>query len=75
MPDEVEYIDEYLERHFKKLCGCEHRKITVRDFVLKNPRGTFLITMSGHITCCIDGVVYDTFDPGDRFIWDVYEVE
>lgn len=74
MPDEVEYIDEYLDRHFKKLCGCKEDRITVREFVLDNPMGTYLITMSGHITCCIDGYIYDTFDPGDRFIWDAYEV-
>lgn len=76
MPDDVLYIDEYLERNFDKICGCRDRyKITVRDFVRQNPRGTYLITMSGHITCAIDGVIYDTFDPSDRFVWGAYKVE
>ena len=74
MPDEVDYIDDYLRANFKRVCGCKGLQRTVGDFALNHPKGTFLITMSGHITCCIDGCIYDTFDPSDRFIWDVYEV-
>ena len=76
MPDDVTYIDEYLERKFKKICGCKERKrISVGDFVDAHPNGTYLITMSGHITCCINGCIYDTFNPEDRIVWDVYKVE
>ena len=75
MPDDVTYIDEYLERHFDRIYSCkDNQHITVGEFVGRNPYGTYLITMSGHITCAIDGVVYDTFDPSDRFIWGVYRV-
>jgi hypothetical protein len=75
MMDEVEYIDEYLEKNFKKLCGCKNQvKVTVAQFVETHPQGTYLITMNGHITCCVDGCVYDTFNPEDRIIWGVYEV-
>lgn len=76
MLDETAYIDEYLERKFKKICGCKDNvKITVGDFVEKNPVGTYLITMNGHITCCIDGCIYDTFNPKDRIIWGIYKVK
>ena len=76
MLDETAYIDEYLERKFKKICGCKDNvKITVGDFVEKNPVGTYLITMNGHITCCIDGCIYDTFNPKDRVIWGIYKVK
>lgn len=75
MPDDVDYIDEYLERHFDKIYFCNKNcRTTVGEFVRRNPIGTYLITMSGHITCAIDGVIYDTFDPSDRFIWGVYRV-
>lgn len=30
---------------------------------------------ANHITCAIDGVCYDTFDPSDRLIWCVYFVK
>lgn len=75
MPDEVDYIDDFLRTHFEKICGCKYRQMTVRDFAREARKGTFLITMNGHITCCIDGCIYDTFDPGDRYIWDIYKVE
>ncbi len=75
MPDDVTYIDEYLDINFKKIYSCRNNnKITVGEFVKHNPFGIFLITMNGHITCAIDGLIYDTFDPSDRFIWGVYKV-
>ena len=30
--------------------------------------------MGGHITCVIDGVIYDTFDPSERYLWCAYYV-
>lgn len=76
MPDDVTYIDEYLERRFRKVCGCKDRiRITVGEFVDTHPQGTYLITMRGHITCAIDGCIYDTFNPRDRFVWGAYKVK
>lgn len=76
MADETKYIDEYLDRKFIKVCGCRlDERITVRDFCEQHPQGTYLITMAGHITCCIDGCIFDTFDPQDRLVWDAYKVE
>lgn len=75
MPDDVIYIDEYLERRYPKVCDCEGMGITVKEFVRRHPIGTFLITMAGHITCSINGVIYDTFDPSSRYIWEAYQVK
>lgn len=76
MVDEVQYIDEYLERHFEKICGCKNKyKISVGDFVQEYSDGIYLITMNGHITCAIDGHIYDTFDPSDRLVWGAYRVK
>lgn len=75
MPDDVTYIDDYLESNFERIYICRKKcRMTVGEFVEHHPIGTFLITMSGHITCVIDGAIYDTFDPSDRFIWGVYKV-
>ena len=76
MPDEVDYIDEYLERKFKKVfCqNCKNKK-TVSDIVNMFPHGIYLITMRGHITCCIDGIIYDTFDPSSYYVWNIYKVQ
>ena len=48
---------------------------TVGDFAERCSYGIYLVTMPNHITTIIDGVVYDTFDCRDRFIWDVWKVE
>lgn len=75
MPDDVMCIDEYLEVHFTKVCGCKgSKKISVYEFLRQYPIGVFLITMNGHITCAIDGIIYDTFDPSDRIVWGAYKV-
>ena len=72
---EVEFIDEYLSKLYPRYCQGEKDKvITVKDFLNLQLTGRWLITMSGHITCAIDGVCYDTFDPSERYIWCVYKV-
>lgn len=75
MPDDVVHIDEYLRRRYDLVCDCEGLQITVEEFVKRHPYGIFLITMAGHITCSINGVIYDTFDPSSRFIWEAYRVK
>ena len=75
MPDEVSYIDEYLERHFTRVSNEFTPKSTVGEFADMRLPGRFVITMNGHITCCIDGTIYDTFDPSSRVIWNVYKVK
>lgn len=76
MPNEVHYIDDFLESRYEKIYEHKNRqKITVGDFLRTHPRGTFLITMNGHITCAIDGCIYDTFDPSDRFVWSAYRID
>ena len=76
MPDDVIYIDGYLDRRFQKVYEKNKYKkdITVEQFARVHPFGVYLITMRGHITCCIDGCIYDTFNPKDRIVWDAYKV-
>ena len=76
MPDDVSYIDKFLTDRYPKVYESRaHDSITVKDFVCSHPRGTYLITMNGHITCCKDGCVYDTFNPLDRIVWDAYKIK
>lgn len=71
---EIEFIDQYLAERYKKYCP-KNRIIQLKDFLELQLPGRWLITMSGHITCVIDGVCYDTFDPSERYIWCVYQVK
>ena len=72
---EVEFINNYLSKRYTRYCP--DRKIihTIQDFLDLRLKGTFLITMTDHITCVIDSTVYDTFDCRDKFFWCVYRVK
>lgn len=71
---EVEFINDFLSERYERYCP-PRKMETVQDFVNLNLPGRWLITMRGHITCVIDGVIYDTFDCSDNFIWCIYKVK
>lgn len=35
---------------------------TVRDFAAEHPKGTYILALSGHVVCVIDGALYDSWD-------------
>ena len=65
MFDSVEFVEDYLDERYYRQC---HYSKTVGEFADEFIKGTYLITMNGHITCCIDGVIIDTFDCRDRIM-------
>ena len=69
--DDVNFVEKYLDKRHKRVC---HYSKTVGEFIDEFPIGIFLITMRGHITVAIDGVLYDTFDCRDREMWCSWEV-
>ena len=44
--------------------NCEN--LTVGEFLDKNPQGTYLIRIDGHLTCGINNDVYDIWDCRNR---------
>lgn len=70
--DDVNFVEGYLDKRYRRV---SHYSNIVGEFVEEYPIGTYLITMEGHITVAIDGVIYDTFDCRDRRIWGVWKVE
>lgn len=42
--------------------------IKIRDFVDCNPYGTYLIRIEGHLTCIVDGTLFDLWDCLDEKI-------
>lgn len=73
--DDTTFIDDFLSENYNYICyKCIDKKITVREVSEKYPIGTYLITMSGHITCMIDGTIYDTWDPRYKYAWTVWEI-
>ena len=73
-----------------KLCVCCYRHLldevlkykrincdgySLGEFADKHPYGVYLVRMSGHISCLIDGTVYDIWDCRDEWLTDVWKVE
>lgn len=71
---EVEFINDFLSERYERYCP-PRKMETVGDFVNLNLPGRWLITMRGHITCVINGILYDTFDCSDNYIWCIYRVK
>ncbi len=70
--DDVKFVDKYLDTKYRRV---KHYAKTVGEFAEAHPIGTYLVTMPGHITVVINGVLYDIFDCRNRLIWSVWEVD
>lgn len=72
MMDNVEFIENYLDNRYPRQC---HYSKTINEFANEHSYGVYLCTMTGHITCVIDGCIYDTFDCGDRIMRCAWKIE
>ena len=64
--DDVVFVEHYLDSKYNRVC--EYSK-TVGEFINEYTHGTYLITMAGHITVVVNGILYDVFDPRDKRMW------
>lgn len=69
--DDVRFVENYLDERYKRV---PHTSKTVGEFIEEFPKGIYLITMDGHITVVMNGVLYDTFDARPRVIRCVWRV-
>ena len=52
--DDVNFIEPLLDSRYDRV---DFNEKYVGEFAREHPKGVYLITMNGHITCCIDGVI------------------
>lgn len=69
--DDVNFVEDYLDDRYKRV---PHKAKTVGEVIEEFPIGIYLVTMEGHITVIIDGVLYDTFDCRNRPIRCIWHV-
>ena len=48
------------------------KAMTVEDFCTSHPSGIYLLKVAHHLTCVIDGVVWDTWFPRDSTVYKYY---
>ena len=53
----------------------EVRGMTVGEFAEYFPKGIYIVRVDSHLTCVIDGTVFDTWDCRDEIIDIVWKVE
>lgn len=72
MMDSIEFIEQYLDNRYDRMCFDSY---TVGEFIKECNRGTYIISMPGHLSCVINGVNYDTFNPKNKVIWSAWVVD
>lgn len=38
------------------------------------PKGSYILNMAGHWSCCVDGVIYDTWDCSEKCVYTAFKI-
>lgn len=38
------------------------------------PNGSYILNMAGHWSCCVDGIIYDTWDCSEKCVYTAYKI-
>lgn len=73
--DDTSFIDDFLSERYDYACyKYDDKDITVRELTYIYNKGVYLITMDGHITCMINGTIFDIWDCRNRKAWTIWEI-
>lgn len=50
------------------------KRMTAGEFSRTYPRGRYILNMASHWSCCVDGIIYDTWDPSDKCVYTAYQI-
>lgn len=70
--DKRNFVRWYLDTHFKRVNNPPYKVYEVAQMFKNN---IVLCTMRGHIVCIKYGIIYDTFNPSNRTVEDVWIVK
>lgn len=70
--DKKDFVRWYLDSNFERISNPPYRVIDVAKMFKKH---IVLCTMRGHIVCIKYGTIYDTFNPSERIVEDVWLVK
>lgn len=67
MPSSNAVWGNYIRKHgFRRELAPDN--CTVRDFMEKYPKGTYILALSGHVVTIVDGVLYDTWPSENEIV-------
>lgn len=61
-----------MQKHSIKIEKGDSRP-TGKSFAYTHPKGTYILRMANHLTCCIDGVIYDSWNCTAKSIYSYWE--
>ena len=61
-----------IEKTIKKM-GYEKRRLSVSEFAKRHKKGTFILSLTGHVVCVKNGHWYDTWDCGEYKVFKYWE--
>lgn len=70
--DKKDFVRWYLDTNFIRIKNPPYKVVDVARYFKNN---IVLCTMRGHIVCIKYGIIYDTFNPSDRIVEDVWIVK
>lgn len=44
-------------------------------FCKEFPKGSYILNMAHHWSCCVDGVIYDTWDCSEKCVYTAYKIK
>lgn len=50
-------------------------RITGLLFAIEHPEGTYVLRMAGHLSCCINGIINDTWDCSDKCVYNAWKIK
>lgn len=68
----VENILHGVKMSFPAIKG--QKRMSGKTFSETYANGSYILNMAGHWTCCVDGVIYDTWDCSDKCVYTAYKV-
>ena len=75
MPNDSVTVKHICEEEFgytRKKLAKDERGMTVNEFAIKHPEGTFFVEVAKHLVAVIDGNYYDSWDSGKKKIRGFY---
>lgn len=67
----------FIVKKYQKLSFPAHageKRMTPQQFSEEYPKGSYILWMANHVTCCVDGVIYDIWDCTGKCIYNAWKV-
>lgn len=72
-------ITAYMQKHgYIKLSFPAVRgepRMSGEGFCQEYSKGRYILNMAGHLTCCIDGIIYDTWDCSQKCVYNAWKIK